>query len=200
MRVVVNLDTFGRTGQVKGLCQSFQQFTLSGAFRHFSSEAFFGVTHGGNNKFAFFTLLRNKQINLSAQLFAEQILHQICIFDVMGQDNLACGFFSCVKLSKKSFEHLFMGHIPAHSWIKITIAPILMRPDEKHLHTGLTRVEVKGDYIRFAYRSGIDALGRLDLCQCTNAVTNGSRSFKFHTFGSLCHVFGKLFLNFSGFT
>ena len=96
--------------------------------------------------------------------------HKVGVFDWVGQQDQRRGVFVVVKLGKKGFHDLWLFRPRAGFWVKVAVAPALVRADEEDLHAGLAVVEVQGDDIGLFHPARVDALALLHLGQGLDPV------------------------------
>ena len=180
MRVVIDLDPLRHFRQVKCLGQPAQQLSLRRRLAHLPREAFAGVAGSARDKLRLFPPLRHNDLHLASCLLGQRLGHQVGVVQTMGQQDHARRLPVGVELPDKGLHDL--GHIlfTSDPWVIIVVAPILVGPEDIHLHTGLPALHMQGHDIRLRSALRVDALRRLHACQRLDPVAQGSGAFKLH--------------------
>ena len=193
--VVVDLDPAGRFGQVEGLGQPAQQFGLGRRLGHLAGKALAGVAQGRADQLCLLTPLRHGDLDLAAGLLGQRLGHEIRVVQSVAEQQKLRRLAVGVELADEGLDDLRGVLLAAKARIVVVVAPVLVRPDEEHLHAGLPAFHVKRDDIRLLGGLGVDPLGRLDLGQCPYPVPQGGGALELHRFRGGLHLGGKLFLH-----
>lgn len=109
--------------------------------------------------------LRHEDRDLVAGFLAERLCKQFLFLDGGAEQDLPRTGLVVIELRKKRAEHLGRGNRRI-GFRKIgAIAPVLPRPEEKHLDAGDAAFVMDGEDVRFLDAGRIDALVALDVAQ-----------------------------------
>ena len=113
----------------------------------------------------------------------------------MGQDQGAGRVLRVIELGDEGLQHLCRALCPAGAGVEIHVPPILVRPDEEHLHAGLSPLHMQANDIGLLYALRVDALGGLYDRQRLDPVAQGGGAFKLHRVGGVLHLTRQLGLH-----
>jgi len=195
MRIVEHLDALGRAFQVQQFGQSGKQFLLDSRFGLPSRQRFLGVAHGILDQNRFLSSSRHHQPDLAAEPVRKHLLHKVGVVDPVRQNNLLRRHVAHVELAQKAFQHLMLLRARSRPREVGVIAPILVRPDEKHLHASLVARELKTHDVRFIDGFRIYALDGLNLRQSLYSVSEHGGALELQLLRRRFHVPRQLLLN-----
>ena len=180
MRVVVNLDPLGRLGQVKGIGQPLQELGLGRRLGHLAGKAFARIAQGPVDQFGLLTPFRHQEFDLTAQLAAQRLGHQIGVLDLIAEDQLPRRLAGVVELADEGLQHLGGVDLAPDPGVIVVVAPVLVGADEEDLHAGLTAFHMQRDNVGLVHPLRVDALGGLNLRQRLDPVAQGGCAFELH--------------------